>query len=69
MTNLEEDIQKPTEDVTPEDIVEEYINWPVEFYVCARHKAEFFEDYSKAIVGRTDQCVLCHPIETDSLGG
>ena len=59
---------------TPEEIAEKILsspeNWPAEFYVCARHKQEFFEDYESAKVHPNAAfCELCHGRDNDSLGG
>ncbi len=49
--------------------IDEYINWPQEFYVCKKHKQECFAEYALAIVQGEEHCVICHPTESDSLGG
>lgn len=46
----------------------EYEGWPVTFYICKKHSV-LFEDYENAIISDTEHCILCHPIENDSLGG
>lgn len=43
-------------------------DWPVSFYVCAKHK-QFFIDYDEAILDETKPCCVCKPCENDSLGG
>ncbi len=46
----------------------EYEGWPVIFFVCKKHSA-LFKDYKNAVVSDTEHCILCHPVENDSLGG
>lgn len=46
----------------------EYEGWPVNFTVCEEHK-KLFKEYAKARVSDEKLCVLCHPVENDSLGG
>ena len=47
----------------------EWEGWPVIFPVCKRHKEELFKDYDNAVVMEGEPCVVCHPRESDSLGG
>lgn len=61
--------QNAVEPKSDKKLVEEYLNWPLEFYVCQKHKESFFADYEQAILGNRDSCVLCQPSENDSLGG
>ena len=46
----------------------EYEGWQVDFTVCKEHK-KLFREYAKARVGNEETCILCHPVENDSLGG
>lgn len=47
----------------------EYEGWPVVFIVCTEHK-EFFAGYENArLSGIEENCILCHPVGNDSLGG
>ena len=46
----------------------EYEQWPVVFSICKKHK-ELFVDYKDAQLSDSERCILCHPIENDSLGG
>jgi hypothetical protein len=46
----------------------EYAEWPVVFSICKKHKA-LFADYKYAQLSDSEHCILCHPIENDSLGG
>lgn len=47
----------------------EYEGWPVVFFVCKEHKTTFFADYANAIESAEETCILCDPLENDSLGG
>ncbi len=61
---------KPEEKTpTPEPVRQRYLNWPREFYVCKTHKEELFAEYNLAIVGPEELCVICNPVDNDSLGG
>ena len=46
----------------------EYEGWPVTFNICEIHSA-LFEYYENAQLSDADHCILCHPVENDSLGG
>ena len=46
----------------------EYEGWPVTFFICKKHIA-LFSDYENAILSDSEHCILCHPVENDSLGG
>jgi hypothetical protein len=46
----------------------EYEGWPVSFSICKKHKS-LFADYDFAHLSDTEHCILCHPVENDSLGG
>ena len=46
----------------------EYEGWPVVFSVCKKHKL-LFADYKLAHLSDDEHCILCHPVENDSLGG
>jgi hypothetical protein len=47
----------------------EYEVWPVVFAICKEHKA-LFADYEYARLSDIEEhCILCHPVENDSLGG
>ena len=53
-----------------EGLLDELIlRWPVKFYVCKKHKIEYFLEYENAILDETKPCELCNPKENDSLGG
>jgi hypothetical protein len=53
-----------------EEILEElHLGWPIEFYVCRKHKEEYFSDYKNAILSEDQPCELCFPKKNDSLGG
>jgi hypothetical protein len=39
------------------------------FKVCPKHKKQFFKDYEDALVGTDEDCIICHPPESDALGG
>jgi len=53
-----------------EKLLEELnLGWPVKFYVCKKHKMEFFLEYENAILDETKRCELCNPKDNDSLGG
>ena len=44
-------------------------DWPIVFNVCQKHKEAFFSDYSKAQTDADGDCVICHSLENDALGG
>jgi hypothetical protein len=46
----------------------EYEGWPVVFLICKKHW-DLFADYKYAHLSDSEHCILCHPIENDSLGG
>ena len=46
----------------------EYEGWPVVFSICKEHQS-VFEDYEYARLSDKEHCILCHPVENDSLGG
>lgn len=46
----------------------EYEGWPVIFSICSRHWP-LFEDDEHARLSDVESCILCHPVENDSLGG
>lgn len=46
----------------------EYEGWPVVFSVCKEHKLLFADD-EFAHLSDTEHCILCHPVDNDSLGG
>lgn len=47
----------------------EYDVWPIVFAICKEHKA-LFSDYEFARLSDIEgHCILCHPVENDSLGG
>jgi len=46
----------------------EYERWPVVFSICIKHW-DLFADYEYAYLSDTEHCILCHPIDNDSLGG
>lgn len=52
-----------------EKLKERYRIWAAPFKVCAQHKKDYFEDYEYAVVSDPKYCVLCHPVESDALGG
>ena len=60
-------VEKPS--FSPRHLTEWVIDWPVEFYVCERCKYDFFFEYEDALVCDDDRCVLCNPLNNDSLGG
>jgi hypothetical protein len=45
-----------------------YEGWPVVFSICKKHKS-LFADYEFAHLSDIEQCILCHLVENDSLGG
>lgn len=46
----------------------EYEGWPVVFPICKKHRA-LFVDYEDARLSDEEHCILCRPVENDSLGG
>lgn len=46
----------------------EYEGWPVVFSVCKKHLA-LFADYENARLTDNQHCILCHPVDNDSLDG
>jgi hypothetical protein len=46
----------------------EYKRWPVLFSICKDHQS-LFADYEYASLGDSEYCILCNPVENDSLGG
>lgn len=44
-------------------------NWPETFKVCESHKTKFYNDYRKARTDIEGACVICDPVDNDSLGG
>ena len=42
--------------------------WPVVFSICKKHKSLFADD-EHAHLSDTEHCILCNPVENDSLGG
>lgn len=39
------------------------------FKVCAKHKRQFFKEHEDALPGTSEECIICHPPNNDSLGG
>ena len=46
----------------------EYERWPVVFFICKEHQS-LFTNYEDAHLSDKEHCILCHPVENDSLGG
>ena len=46
----------------------EYEGWPVVFPICKKHRI-LFADYEDARLSDEEHCILCRPVENDSLGG